>query len=312
MATGKAAELLQHRREGVKVARPFQALEIALRFGLGLFRFQQQDHGLRRQVIGEVGPVASGPAQDGHLDRVECFQTALTGDVEPADRFDLVSKELDANRLVPVRGEDIQDAAAAGELARQLDRAGVVETALDQPPQKGRHVDGVADPQTPAIGGQQLSAGRRLQQTLDAGDDQLQRRLTRAGHGPLLTRPTRRRRIVEQTFQRAQTFAIDFIVQNPFARCGFPSRKPLGRQVGEELQVVAERIRVVLVRADDDQHPGQVLDQFRRHQRARRAPHSVPRHILAAGQSGHGIHEAWLRRQTSGQFAHFPRRHGSG
>ena len=68
---GEPAELPHHRRKVVEVARPFQALEIALGLRLGLFRFHQQDDGLRRQVVGEMCPIAGGAAQDGHLDRVE-------------------------------------------------------------------------------------------------------------------------------------------------------------------------------------------------------------------------------------------------
>ncbi len=64
---------------------------------------------------------------------VERLQAPLAGDLEPADRLDLVAEELDPHRLVPVGGEDVDDPAAHGELAGQLHGRRVVEAVLDQP-----------------------------------------------------------------------------------------------------------------------------------------------------------------------------------
>ena len=52
------------------------------------------------------------------------LEAALVGDLEPADLLDRVAPELDADRVVLGGREDVEDAAAHGELAAPLDQVG--------------------------------------------------------------------------------------------------------------------------------------------------------------------------------------------
>ena len=52
------------------------------------------------------------------------LEAALVGDLEPADLLDGVAPELDADRVLLGRREDVEDAAAHGELAAPLDEVG--------------------------------------------------------------------------------------------------------------------------------------------------------------------------------------------
>ena len=52
------------------------------------------------------------------------LEAALVGDLEPADLLDRVAPELDPQRVLLGRREDVEDAAAHGELAAPLDQVG--------------------------------------------------------------------------------------------------------------------------------------------------------------------------------------------
>ena len=52
------------------------------------------------------------------------LEGALVGDLEPADLLDRVAPELDAQRVLLGGREDVEDAAAHGELAAPLDQVG--------------------------------------------------------------------------------------------------------------------------------------------------------------------------------------------
>jgi hypothetical protein len=197
-------------------------------------------------------------------------------DVEPPQRLDHVVEELDPHGLVPVGGEHVQEPAAAGKLAGQLDGRGGVEAALDEPSQQRADVDSLADAQATAAGRQPLAAGRGLQQALDAGRDQAWQAAIRANGG--LGRGRWWLSLVafaNQLLQRPQPVGVDFVMQNPFAGVGFPSRKAGGGDRREQRKVVAESVDAVLVRTDDDQRSGRRAHQFGRDQRARRSPDSV-------------------------------------
>ena len=130
----------------MKIARPFEPLQIVPPFFLELARLDQQEPACRRQVVGEVLAIVVARVEHRDVDRVERRQAALRGDFEAADRFDLVAEQLDPHRIVPVGGEDIDDAAARRELARQLDGRRVLKPMLDQPAQQLLHVQRVAAP----------------------------------------------------------------------------------------------------------------------------------------------------------------------
>ena len=233
---------------------------------------------------------------------VQRLQAPLAGDLEPADRLDLVAEELDPHRLVPVGGEDVEDAAAAGELAGQFDRAGVVEAALDQPPQQGRPRRRVPPTCNAAAAGRQQARGWASAAagsgcwSRSAGD-------AAAAWPPVASSNASACAAGRRRFRRAG--------------CRSPgSASQAGNRSGATSENSASRRRTRRRRPGAGRRPPAsrpgVRAGRRRPARARRAPHAVPRHILAARQRGHGSHEAWVRSQASGEFADFARRHGCG
>ena len=95
---------LERLEEGGELAPPREAL--------GQDRGQRRQHGARREDVGE------GQRDEG-LDRPG---GALRVGVEAAQALHGVAEELDAHRLRAVGGEDVEDAAAPGHLARGGDR----------------------------------------------------------------------------------------------------------------------------------------------------------------------------------------------
>ena len=61
------------------------------------------------------------------------LEAPLVGDLEPADLLDGVAPELDPQRVLLGRREDVEDAAAHGELAARSTRSTRVYAAVDQP-----------------------------------------------------------------------------------------------------------------------------------------------------------------------------------
>src|SRR5438067_1637002 len=72
-------------------------------------------------------------ARGGDLRDAQLAEAALRLGRELADRLHLVAEQLDAIRGVGVGREDIEDAAAAAELAGQLDGLHALKAVLDQP-----------------------------------------------------------------------------------------------------------------------------------------------------------------------------------
>ena len=64
-----------------------------------------------------------------HINRLQPLVAPLALHLERPDRFDLVAEQLDPHRLEPVGSEDIDDPAAAGELAGQFHRRRVLVAA---------------------------------------------------------------------------------------------------------------------------------------------------------------------------------------
>src|SRR5215467_5764428 len=78
-------------------------------------------------------------------------QAALGAGVEQADRLDLITEEFQAERRIGVGGEDIEDSAAAAELARQLDGLGAAKAVVDQPARQFVEIEGVAGTEDAAV-----------------------------------------------------------------------------------------------------------------------------------------------------------------
>ncbi len=110
---------------------------------------------------------------------------ALVGDREEADLLDVVAPELDPDRVLLGRREDVEDAAADGELAALLDQLDPRVADGDQALEKVVELDGVAGPRRHRL--QLAEAGHlRLQHRADRGDhhpDRSGRRVVGAGMG---------------------------------------------------------------------------------------------------------------------------------
>ncbi len=176
---------------------------------------------------------------------------------ERADRLDLVAEELDADRLAAGRGEDVDDAAADGELAAVVD-------ALDA-----------------CVPGERERLGERLDADLGAGAE-----LDLDG-----TRGGRRHRLGERARGRADEAAPREHVERPRALAGEVRRRlearvpahAAARQVADD--VVAEepggrlgrvpRVRVLGEEADEP--AAELLVQRREHERQRRLGHADAR-----------------------------------
>ena len=113
----------------VGILRPFEPLQIAAAFFFDVARLDQVEPASLGQIAGKVLAVAVAAAGERDVDLIERRQAPLRGDLEAADRFDLVAEELDPHRVEPVGGEDVEDAAARRELARQFDGGGVLKAA---------------------------------------------------------------------------------------------------------------------------------------------------------------------------------------
>src|SRR4051812_25748350 len=71
--------------------------------------------------------------QGGHVHFFECAETPLAGDIEASDRPHLVAKDLHPPRTAPTGPEQVEDPAAARDLARQLHAGRVVKALGDEP-----------------------------------------------------------------------------------------------------------------------------------------------------------------------------------
>ena len=64
---------------------------------------------LARQIAGKVLAIVGRGAQQRDVDRRRATaRLRWRGDLEAADRFDLVAEELDPHRVVPVGREDVE------------------------------------------------------------------------------------------------------------------------------------------------------------------------------------------------------------
>ncbi len=113
--TGKALDQCVERQKLTGVGEPLQ--QLLSRF-LAFTRLDDQDQRVLGQVIGQRPETLPAAADRGQLNFLERFDAPLAGRVEPADRLDLVIKQLDPDRCRLIRREDIEDPAALAELAR--------------------------------------------------------------------------------------------------------------------------------------------------------------------------------------------------
>ncbi len=115
----------------------------AARAAGGLFSWTRASAAARSRT----GSVSSSSRQPGASSSSTGADGALVGHGERAQLAHLVAPELDADRVLGGRREDVDDAAADGELAARGDHLDAGVGQLDQPHEQRVEVVGVADPQ---------------------------------------------------------------------------------------------------------------------------------------------------------------------
>lgn len=136
-----AIDLRQRGIQAVRILRPLEPFEEMPGLLLNVGRLNQCEPAALGQEIGKVLAIVVAGHKGRYVDRLQVGQAALRGHFEMPQRLDLVAEELDPHRLQPIGGKNVENAAAAGKLARQFDRARGLEPVLDQPGEQPRRVD---------------------------------------------------------------------------------------------------------------------------------------------------------------------------
>ena len=116
----------------MKRLRLIHPLQIKLPLLRKLIRLDEHEPRAGRQVRREVRRSEAVGSKSVIVVDVKRGQTPLRRHIKPPNRLDLIAKELNANRILSIRREDIQNAAAQRKLARQLDRRRRMPAALQQ------------------------------------------------------------------------------------------------------------------------------------------------------------------------------------
>ena len=85
------------------------------------------------ETRGLMPPARQFAGQRQHARRLQVPQTSLCVGGELSQRLDFVAEQLQPIRIIGVGGKNVEDAAAAGEVAGQLDRVHPLVAMFDQP-----------------------------------------------------------------------------------------------------------------------------------------------------------------------------------
>ena len=142
------------------------------------------------------------------------LERALVGDLEPADLLDVVAQELHAQRVLLGGREDVEDAAAHGELAAPLDQVDAGVGGRRRAPRRPARVGLVAGLRARPAPGRPGPWTMRLQHRAHRRDDDRQRR-----------RASRRRLGVRQPAQHREPLPDGVAARaQPLVRQGLPRR----------------------------------------------------------------------------------------
>ena len=125
---------------------------------------------LHRRQLGELAVLDVELGGRRELDPLGVAERALGEGREPAHRLDLVAEELDPHGALLGRREDVEDAAAQGELAALLDLLDALVAGRDQVAGDRLEVDLAAELEAEA-GRPQRGVGDGLGERRGAGDD---------------------------------------------------------------------------------------------------------------------------------------------
>ena len=136
----KAQQLLEHAVHGEQAPRVGDPLQIMPALLVEVVRLDQHGPGVGREILTEMARITellavvrSAAFATYQFDCVRAGQAALRFWRELADGFQLVAEEFQTIGCVGVWREDIENAAAARELARQMDGIRPLKAAVHQP-----------------------------------------------------------------------------------------------------------------------------------------------------------------------------------
>ena len=254
-------------------------------------RLVDADDGVRRQVIQQApgpGDIAAD-RQAGQVHPVDLVAGAGRVQVEVADRLDGIAEKLHADSLPGPGREDVDDPAAAGELALLVDLVDRFVAGRHQPLGQAVHAQLAAGLDRQPPGGQGIGRGDGLEQRHHRRDDEPQRLL--AG------------RRVGQQVADARSLGGDLVADVVGGDIGLPGREKPRQLARDDLDVVGQLVGVIEVpRHKQHRRIGQPPHR-RRQQRRRRSPHAGQLHHPPRGQPLDGL--AKLR------IVQYPFEHGS-
>jgi hypothetical protein len=213
----------------------FSELALLLKF----VGFDQRDPGVFREMVGKKSRArfrSSGKTARGFADNEnfgEFIETPLRLSRECANGFNLIAEELQSIRRVGVRREDIENAAASGELAVEFNGIDALEAVIDEPLQKRFDIDRFAFHKAPAAFGKFGPRRDRLHQGSDGGQDQ-----PRGIGGELL--------------DDAQSLAGNLIEESLTRRPFFPGGEDERFGSGEGAQIMRPRFDIAEMRQHDE------------------------------------------------------------
>ena len=131
---------------------------------------------LERSDLGQLAMLGRELGRGGDLDHLGVAERALGEGREPAQRLDLVAEQVDPDRAVLGRREQVEQAAADRELAAVLDLVDALVAGRDEVERGLVEVDQLADAQLEAVRAHR-GIGHLLRQR-DGADHDHRRRVT--------------------------------------------------------------------------------------------------------------------------------------
>ncbi len=165
---GKSLELRKHLFRPVHSRRVCEATEERIGQANHLRRIGHEHDGIGREIIQQLrrllGVKLAAGGDGGQIGKIHRLGRALRIQVETSDRVHLITEELDANPARRGGRQDIQDAAAMGELPRLLDHFHRFIAAFGQPVDQPFQPHRRARSQAQACLVQRFAVGHRLEQ----------------------------------------------------------------------------------------------------------------------------------------------------
>ena len=234
--------------------RSLGSLQVMSGLFVQLDRFEQQQDTFRGKVGGQVVCGIGLRRERGDLNERFFPKTPLAGYRKLADRFDLLAKRFDADRVEQIGGKNIEQPAPKRKLARKFHGRCPMQADRIEPVHQFVQVDTITHVQSPGRCGELLLCRDSLQQTLHIGGDQT------GSVGPLAA---------GECFEQPDPVAKHRVVYEPLSRIGFPGRKTVAEPVRKERPFVRQRVHAVGIATEYDNRFGRAGGECCRKKRAR-------------------------------------------